>query len=88
MKLQIELMMSLQFNYIEWERLNKAQKSIEFEGRVIFNAISSQDALQALENREVDIAITRFKPVSSDLVAKKFITNRPRLVRHKRWTKG
>lgn len=70
------------------ELLSKAQKSILFEGKVIFDSMSSQDSIRALENREIDIAISRIKPNSSEIIAKKFMTNCPWLVTHKKWTKG
>lgn len=70
------------------ELLFRAQKSISFGGKISFNAMSSKEALIALESRTVDVAISRVKPNSSDIIAKKFLTNCPWLVTHKKWTKG
>lgn len=70
------------------ELLSKAQKAVQFDGKVTLTAMTSGEAIQALENRRIDLAISRIKPNSSDLIAKKFFTNCPWLVTHKKWVKG
>ncbi|MNL18083.1 LysR substrate binding domain protein [compost metagenome] len=70
------------------ELLSKAQKSISFGGRTVFEAMTSVEAIKALEERRIDIAISRIKPNSSEIVAKKFLTSCPWLVAHKKWCKG
>lgn len=70
------------------ELLLKAQKSLQFDGKILFRALSSKTALQALLDRQIDIAISRLKPNSSELIAKEFFTDSPWLVTHKKWLKN
>ncbi len=70
------------------ELLLKAKKSISFDGKVSLLAMSSEKAIRALNDREVDLAISRIKPNSSELVAKVFFENCPWLVTHTKWTRG
>lgn len=70
------------------ELLSKAQKSLSFEGKIIFEAMSSKESLVALNDRKVDIAISRIKPNTTDVVARRFLINCPWLVVHNKWCKG
>lgn len=67
------------------ELIQKAVKAISFEGTVSYSIMSSDQALKELQNRNIDIAISRIKPDSSELVAKEFLSNCPWLVVHEKW---
>lgn len=70
------------------ELLLKAHKYIDFDGKVTFVAMSSETAIKSLESKQIDLAISRVKPNSANLIAKEFFTNSPWLVCHKKWVKG
>lgn len=67
------------------ELIFKAQKTIDFEGSVIFSIMSSEEAIVELHKKNIDIAISRIKPNSSDLIAKEFFSNCSWLVTHEKW---
>lgn len=70
------------------ELMLQAKKVLDFKGTISFSIMSSEEALQALYNKQTDVAISRIKPDSPDLIAKKFISNCRWLVVHEKWIKG
>lgn len=70
------------------ELLLRAKKAIRFDGKIELHAMSSDKSLRALNDREIDIAISRIKPNSSEQVAMEFFENCPWLVTHKKWAKN
>jgi DNA-binding transcriptional LysR family regulator len=69
------------------ELITMAQKKLNFKGTISFSQMSSEQSLQALAQKKIDIAITRFRPDSAEFVAKEFISSCPRLMVHEKWIK-
>lgn len=70
------------------ELLLKAEQSLNFKGQIFLKAMSSKSSVQSLLDRQIDVAISRFKPNSSELIAKEFFTDSPCLVVHHKWLKN
>ncbi len=67
------------------ELLFDVQKKINFKGQIHFEILTSADSLQALERGQVDIAVSRYRPDSTEIIAKKIITSCPWLIVNRKW---
>ncbi|MFN8790753.1 MAG: LysR substrate-binding domain-containing protein [Bdellovibrionales bacterium] len=65
------------------ELLSLWMKQIDFAGELHLKDMSSADAIRALEQREVDLALSHFRPDSTELIAKRVLTSHQRLVVHR-----
>ncbi|MBL7543857.1 MAG: LysR family transcriptional regulator [Bdellovibrionaceae bacterium] len=70
------------------ELLLVAKRKIHFDGKIELKPMSSGQAVEALIEREIDIAVSRLRKNSNELVAKEFFVDCPWLVVHKKWLKG
>ncbi len=70
------------------ELISKVVESIRFEGSISFFPMSSEQGVDNLIKNGIDLAVSRIKPESPDIVAKKFFTSGSSLVVHKKWIKS
>ena len=70
------------------EIFSVAARKFHFPGRVEFSALSSQQALERLFDRSIDIAVSARRPDAHEIVARKIFNYDTRIVVHKKWLQG
>lgn len=69
------------------ELISPALNVLKFKGQIEFFTMSSQESVEKLKENKIDIAISRNRPVSSEIISKNFVTNSWWIVVHKKYTK-
>lgn len=70
------------------ELISPALNVLQFKGQIEFFTMSSQESIEKLKENKIDIAISRNRPVSTEIISKNFITNSWWIVVHKKHTKN
>lgn len=67
------------------EIIAMAANTLQFEGEFIFHPMSSEESIKQLIDNKIDLAISRFKPNSNEIISKLFFSSHSHLVIHKKW---
>lgn len=62
-----------------------AANTLQFDGELVFYSMSSEESIKQLIDNRVDVAISRYKPDSNEIISKLFFSSHSHLVIHKKW---
>ncbi|MCK6598148.1 MAG: LysR family transcriptional regulator, partial [Bdellovibrionaceae bacterium] len=67
------------------ELITMVAQTIKFDGEIDFYPMSSEDSIKYLIDNRIDLAISRYKPNSTEISAKLFFSSHSHIVIHKNW---